>query len=179
MGGKLTARIRAALRQRNGVRVITVLGLAGMALILLSGLHSGSDEKKPAEALTESVTPLNSADLYRTDLETRLSALLSRMDGVGGVTVMLTVSGSAEQIYAEEVKETDSDRASQRESSLVITKSGGAESALLTETRYPHVTGAAVLCTGGAHAAVRERVTQAVSTVLQIPANQIYVGTGI
>ena len=59
---------------------------------------------------------------------------------------------------------------------LFITKSGGNESALIAETRYPAVVGAAVLCTAGDHAAVQERITRAVSTVLGIPASSVFVG---
>ena len=173
---RFAERLRALIQRVGTVRVIVALGLAGMALILFSGLAQ-KDEPAQSTAETAAVqSAVPDADAYRTDLETRLAALLTRMDGVGTVTVMLTVSGSAEQVYAEEVKESGSDRSAQRESSPVLTRNGSGESALIAETRFPQVTGAAVLCTGGAHAAVRERVTQAVSTVLGLPTSQIYVG---
>ena len=109
-------------------------------------------------------------------LETQLTGLLGKMEGVGAVTVMVTVSGTPEQVYAEEVKQTKSDKQTQRESQYVLTRNGSAESALVAETRYPAVCGVAVLCSGGGHAAVRERVAQAVATVLGLPASRIYVG---
>lgn len=176
MNGSFTERIRAAVQRAGTVRVITVIGLAGMALILFSGLHPHDTAENPESSISAS-EPLSAADSYRTDLENRLTALLSHMDGVGAVTVMVTVGGSAEQVYAEEVKESDSDRSAQRESAPVITKHGSEESALVSETKYPQVTGAAILCTGGDHAAVRERVIGAASAVLGLPASRIYVGT--
>ena len=173
----LTERLRAALQKAGAVRVIVLIGLAGMALILFSGLMPDRSEQAAAEPEQQTESTLPDADAYRSDLEKRLTALLSGMDGVGNVTVMLTVRGTAEQVYAEEVKTSSSDRSAQTESAFVITKSGGEESALVTETKYPEEIGAAVLCSGGSHAVVREQVTGAVSTVLGIPASQIYVGS--
>jgi stage III sporulation protein AG len=157
--------------QAHRVQMIFALGLLGMVLILISGMMPKQGHDAPAAA------DQSAQSCFETELETRLTSLLSGMEGVGYVTVMVSVSGTAEQVYAEEVKETQSDRQRQRESAYVITKSGGQESALLSETRYPAVTGVAVLCSGGAHAAVRERVTEAVSTVLGLPASRIYVGS--
>ena len=164
-------KLKEMLSGRNRVRLITALGFLGMALILLSGL-----QKKTEQTAVPLKSEPSAAEEYRTELEIRLTAMLGRMEGVGAVSVMVTVTGTAEQIYAEEVKQTKSDRQTQRESQYVITKSGGEESALLAETRYPAVCGVAVLCSGGGHAAVRERVTQAVSTVLSLPPGKIFVG---
>lgn len=177
MNGRLAERLRQMLGRAGAVRVITALGLLGMALILLSGLRTRSEPEAASETQNLSgETALPDADCYRTELEQRLTDWLSRMDGVGSVTVMLTVSGSAEQIYAEEVKETGSGSGIRRESEIVVTKGSSGESALIAETRCPGIAGAAILCTGGNHAAVRERVTAAVSTVLDLPPSRIYVG---
>ncbi|MBR6107056.1 MAG: hypothetical protein IKQ39_03520 [Oscillospiraceae bacterium] len=168
--------LREKLRGEAGLRIIIALGLSGMALILFSGIRSGAGgstrEAEPPPAASDADAP----EAYRTELESRLTALISQMDGIRTATVMVTLSGSAEQVYAEEVKSSKSDRGTQSEASCVITRSGGNESALVAETRYPAVVGVAVLCTGGDHAAVQERVSRAVSTVLGIPAACVYVG---
>lgn len=170
-------RLRTRLGGENGIRLIVLLGLAGMALILLSGLLPDAKPKQSEPELQCAEAGDNpDADSYRQMLEQRLTELLSQMEGVGQVTVMITVSGSAEQVYAEEVKTSSSDHNTQRESVYVITKQGGDEAALRSETKYPAVQGAAVLCSGGDHAAVQERISKAVSTVLGIPAARIFVG---
>lgn len=169
--------LRTRFGGEKGVRLIVLLGLAGMALILLSGLLPDADTKTPEPAMQYAEAGDNpDADSYRQMLEQRLTELLSQMEGVGQVTVMITVSGSAEQVYAEEVKTSSSDHSSSKESAFVITKQGGDEAALRAETKYPAVQGAAVLCSGGDHAAVQERVSKAVATVLGIPAARIFVG---
>lgn len=169
-----------ALRKRfqNGAhtRLIVLLGLSGMVLILLSGLlpEKSADSKAadpPAADIYEAAP-----EAYRAALEERLTALLSCMEGVGDVTVMITLGGSAEQIYAEEVKASRSENSAQTESAPVLTRVSGNEAALISETKYPPVQGAAIICTGGDHAAVKERITNAAAALLGIPAAQIYVG---
>ncbi|MBQ8922040.1 MAG: hypothetical protein IJ060_07770 [Oscillospiraceae bacterium] len=169
-------RLREKMQGEKGIRLIVILGLTGMALILISGFlpEQKASQKEAPSAQEEAVS--ESADQYRAALEERLTNLLSQMAGIGKAEVMITLSGSSEQIYAEEVRSNKSDHSSQREASYVITKSGGNESALVTETRYPAVIGAIVLCTNGDHAAVQEAVTRAVSTVLGIPASSVFVG---
>jgi stage III sporulation protein AG len=170
------ASLRSKLHGENGLRIIVILGAAGIALILLSGMLP--DKKRNSQTVQQPAVSetAHDTDRYRETLEERLTALLSQMDGIRSVKVMVTLSGSAEQIYAEEVKQSRNDRGTQTESACVITKSGGNEAAVIAETKYPTVTGVAVLCTAGDHAAVRERVSQAVATVLGIPASNVFVG---
>jgi len=173
---ELLKTIRNKIRGETGTRIVVILGLAGMALILFSGMFTGGEKPSPQNESAVRTAGYADTDRYRDLLESRLTALLSQMDGIHTVKVMVTLSGSAEQIYAEEVKSSRNDRGSQSQANCVITKSGGNESALIAETRYPAVVGAAVLCTAGDHAAVQERITRAVSTVLGIPASSVFVG---
>ena len=169
-------KLREKMQSERGIRLTVILGLAGMALILISGLLPGKKTSQNSESTAKTQAVTESADQYRIALESRLTRLLSQMNGIGRAEVMITLSGTAEQIYAEEVRSNQSDHSSQREASYVITKSGGNESALVTETRYPAVIGAVVLCTNGDRASVREAVTKAVSTALGIPVSSVFVG---
>lgn len=173
---ELTEALRKRLPKRSNTRLIVLLGLAGMVLILLSGLLPHKEAAAPDAEPPPAETAVSAPEAYRAELEARLTELLARMEGVGEVTVMITLGGSAEQVYAEEVKASRGEHTAQTESAPVLTRTGGNETALITETKYPPVQGAAILCTGGDHAAVKERVTNAAAAVLGIPAAQIYVG---
>jgi stage III sporulation protein AG len=169
----MNERVRGWLSRIPRLRAVILLGACGILLILLSGLLPDSqktEQRKPAETASDSTAQ------YRADLEARLSAWLGQMEGVGEVQVMITLSSSAEQQFAEEVKASENDRGVTRESEVVLARSNGAESALIARTTAPEICGAAVLCSGGGHAAVRERVCAAVTTVLGIPASAVYVG---
>lgn len=165
-------KLRTMLQRIPRVRLIAALGLTGMALILLSGLRTPRAEPDTPAAPESS----DLSEAYRTGLEARLTAWLSQMDGVGQVKVMVTLSGSAEQQFAEEVKSAKSDRSVTQQSEIVLTRRNGTESALIASTRAPEICGVAVLCAGGDRAAIRERVSTAVTTVLGIPARAVYVG---
>lgn len=162
-------RNRLAGMQRE--RIILLAGLCGAALLILPGMLSAG--KKTAVPLPDAAAQ---TEQYRTSLEERLTSLLNGMEGVGHVQVMITVSSTAEQICAEEVKASQNERGRQQEASVVITRNSGTESPVITKTVCPAVMGAAILCSGGEHAAVQERVRRAASAVLGIPQGQIFVG---
>lgn len=172
---ELTEKLRLALQGENRIRIIVIIGAIGMTLILLSGFlpKKRADTSETIPSCAESAI---GPEEYRAQLEERLGVLISQMEGVGEVTVMVTVGGSSAQIYAEEVKAARSQNSSQTESAPVLTRSGSTESPLIAETRYPAVCGAVVLCSGGGHAVIQERIKQAASTLLGIPAAKIYVG---
>ncbi len=170
-----TDKLRALLNQENRLRLILLLGISGIALILLSGLLPKRQNELPHAEPPPAVSEQD-PDAYRIQLEERLTDLLSDMDGVGQVHVMITVSGTGEQIYASEISESHSDRGTQSSASPVLLRTNGSESALISETRTPAVCGAAILCAGGGHAAVQERVTKAAAALLGIPVSSIYVG---
>jgi len=171
----LIERIRRFFQSSKGMRVTVLVGLAGIALILFSEMLPTRTEQRSSGALYAEEGE-NSAETYRLSLENRLTGLLARMEGVGTAKVMVTLEGSAEQIYAEEVRVSKGDHNEQKQSAYVITRAGGSESALLSRTAYPDIQGVAVLCAGGDHAAVRERVSRAVAVVLGIPASRVFVG---
>ncbi len=163
---------KAAL-SRHKTTLLVIIGLLGMGCILLSELTA--KDEKPVQ--TQSAATEDAETDYETALEARLTAMLSRMEGVGTVSVMVTVKGSTEQVYAEEVKESAGEHNNQTQHAPVITKKDGDESALITKTQYPDIHGVAILCTGGDNAVIREQVCDAVSTILGIPVSHIYVGT--
>ena len=163
--------LRKRLNIMQRPRLILIAGLCGAAFLVLPGTFPA--KKKPAAPVTGETAQ---AEQYRETLETRLTELLTGLEGVGQVQVMITVRSTAEQIYAEEVKTSQNERGKQQEAALVITRSSGAEAPIIAKTVCPAVQGAAILCTGGDHAAVQERVRKAASAVLGIPQGQIFVG---
>ena len=130
----------------------------------------------PPKTASDTALCIQNPDAYRDEMENRLKKLLEQLEGVGRTEVMLTISSSAEQVYAQEMKSSCGERNQQQESSLVRLRSGGTESALVTETRSPEICGAVILCSGGGHAAVRERAAQAAAVLLGIPSARIFVG---
>lgn len=172
----LKERLRVYLAGFDRKKLIVFLGIAGMLLILLSELMPDKKQEKSNEpAASDDI----SSDMYKQQLEKELCDILSKIDGVGETKVMLTLDGTTEYIYAQNLDTTiDTDESSKRESSrneIVITESGGDKKALVKKIIRPQVTGVLIACTGGDDIHNREKIIGAASAVLGIPASRVYV----
>ena len=102
----LAARLRAALAdEKQRVNLLVCMGLAGLLLLAISSWL-------PADSSTQSAAPAAKTDStadYAAELETRLTALISRVEGAGKTAVMVTLESGSESIYATD---TDSDGSS-------------------------------------------------------------------
>ena len=92
----LAARLRAALAdEKQRVNLLVCMGLAGLLLLAVSSWL-------PADSNTQSAAPAAMTDStadYAAELETRLTALISRVEGAGKTAVMVTLeSGSASML---------------------------------------------------------------------------------
>ena len=160
----LAARLRAALAdEKQRVNLLVCMGLAGLLLLAVSSWL-------PADSSTQSAAPAaktgSTAD-YAAELETRLTALISRVEGAGKTAVMVTLESGSESIYATD---TDSDGSSTH----VLLGSGEADG-LVETVETPRVLGVAVVCEGGGSAAVQSRVTALVQALTGIGTNHITV----
>ena len=156
----------------SGIKIIVLIGAAGIALIFLSGLFGKKEQEK-----TESLNPelCGSYDSYCTDMENKLRSTLERIDGVGKSEVMITVGGTEEYIYAEEQKKRTGENDSSEESEYVLIGSGGDKQALLKKILTPEITGAVIVCEGGDSSSVKEKIYSTVSAVFGISSDKIYV----
>ncbi len=159
--------------------VILVIGLVGIFLIGISELlpDKKTAQEKPAAVSDDPVTE-DTFD-YKRQVERELKELLEQIRGVGEVTVMVTIEGTTEYVYAEELNtesDKDGERASQSyENRIVMTGKNGEEKALVKQIIRPKISGVIVVCEGGGNITTNERVLRAVSTALDLPSNKICV----
>ena len=109
--------------------------------------------------------------------EKRIAAALSRIEGAGDVTVVLTVDRSEEREYA---RNTDSDAQTEADGSRIEARSEIAEvgdGALTVKLTYPRYRGALVVVEGDG-SALRLAVTQAVSALTGLSTDKITVVRG-
>ena len=147
----------------NKLRWLIILGLVGILLIGLSEWMGQSPTPKEDGMAAVTVSQIEQA------LEDRVTALLSRVDGVGDCYVMVTLEQSTQQVYASE-------SASGGESVLTVATDSGPVGLLITEIQ-PIIKGVVVVCDGGGDAAVCERVTAAVATAFNLSTRRVCVLT--
>ena len=133
-------------------RYVLLVALAGLALMLLPGGEE-AEEPSPTLAAEES-------------LESRLEAILSRIDGAGEVKVLLTEEQGGEVFYQTEGEDGRT---------VLISGADRSESGLVRTTQPPSYRGAVVVCRGADSAAVRLAVVEAVANATGLGTDRITV----
>ena len=161
----------------NGKKILIFGAAAVMILLLLSTVTSGGNKTAAREA-TEII---EDASKIEQSLEQRLEKLLEKMDGVGSVSVMVTLDRTSQTLYEKDEKSqsdlrTTSDGGTEntaRETEVVL--AGSAKEPLRTGAVQPKVRGAAVVCSGASDPVIREKVTYTVAKALNIGISKVYV----
>lgn len=125
---------------------IVIIGVLIAVLFIPTGERKGNDF---AEIQT-SVGEASSADTsleYEEELEVRLEAILSQMEGVGEVEVMITLKSSTRT----------------RDNSFTYT----------TQNTYPEVEGVFVVSQGGDDSSVKLAITEAIQALFGIDVHKI------
>ena len=106
------------------------------------------------------------------DLELRLAAILSQIDGVGRVQVLLTEESGRETLYQTDTQ-TDTDR--RTEDTVLVEDASRTETGLVRQTLEPKYRGAVILCQGADQPSVRLAIVEAVRCVTGLGADRISV----
>lgn len=155
-----------AEKKDGGLRVwLIVLGAAAGIALLLFGSYSNKSEDT---AVNSPYSPSeDELVLYQSYLEERVKALCESVDGVSGVTAVVTLSGGFEQIYATEISEDGEE--------YVIIGSGSSAEALFLSRAAPEIAGIGIVCRGGNNASVKQELTALVGATFHISSNRIYI----
>ena len=113
------------------------------------------------------------------ELEEKLSSALSKMEGAGEVTVVLTLDATAGQVLAREESETEGGGRSESRSEVVLASKGsGTQEPVPLRLEGPSYRGALVISPGGGDPAVRLALTEAVSALTGLGADKISICIG-
>jgi len=170
------------LVNKKNLKIFLLVVLAILILVILFGF-----EKKEGDDQIDSVYKSNHYKTtleYCAELESKLQSVISKIDGAGQVSVMVSVDGSPELIYANESDETISSNSSgttssSNSSSPIIVNVGGESSALILTEKLPEVKGVIVVSSGAGNVAVKLNILQAVSTLLNLHTDKVSVLKGI
>lgn len=168
------------------LKIVVIIGLAGIVLIFLSQFSFFSNKKTDSGA--QSASAAASLESYSKELEDKIHALVCSIDGAGEAQVMVTFESDAEYVYANEEKKntdktedksgSDAQKTQEKEDveqTLIIVQGSDGEQALLKTTIQPKVKGVVVVCSGGDNAVVQERISNALTTALDIDYNKVCV----
>ena len=168
----------------------------GLALIIIADFYRDMRADRNAEeslynesTQTETGTKNDTASDYVRGLENDLSSILSKIQGAGRVSVMITLNGGTEIIPAKD--ESISDKVTNEKDTsggtriinekttddkVVFTAAqGGNSKPLIIKEVNPEIKGVIVVAEGAKDSKVKLKISQAVQTVLDIPAYRVTV----
>lgn len=164
-----------ALQGIKKYKYVLLTVLLGVLLLLLPQNEKSADSG-PA-------TPSAAENFDREALQSEMETILSSLDGVGKLSLMLTVEGGGAYELAQDETASLKARGEEvdeqtRKTETVVLGSGTSAEVVVTHSRYPRFVGALVVCEGGGQADVQLKVTQAVSALTGLSSDRISVVKG-
>lgn len=178
---RLLDRFEKLLTKKN-LKIVLLIILGVVAIVLFFGFNSNK-ANSTSNTVSSTNSYISTMD-YCQIIENKLIEVLSKVDGAGAVSVMVTVDGSPELIYANEQDKTTSSNSSGTTSSStysspIIIDANGSSSALVMTEVLPAVKGVIVVSSGAGNVATRLNLLNAVSTLLDISIEQVTVLKGV
>ena len=147
-------------------KYVLLVVLAGVVLLLIPADTADRREDTPRQ-------PDSSFDLEA--MERKLEQALSRISGVGEVTVVLTLKEGSRQVLAQDVQVSEREKSRQ---TVVLSSGSGTEETVALQSVYPKYQGALVVCTGGGDARVKLELVEAMRALTGLSAEKISVCKG-
>ncbi len=177
--------------KKIGVIRLGLLIVAGLVLLIAS--FDGKEEHKTQTQINtqneEKKSEEQQLNTYIENMETRLTNVLSQVDGIGKVQVMITAKATQEKVVLKDapykkttVKEEDSTGAT-RESKETTSEEGtilekqqdGSESPYITKELQPEIEGVVVIAEGAAQKQIEAEINDAVVALFSVPSHKIKV----
>ena len=156
-----------ALAANKKKAVVASLCLLAVLFLILSEWIQDTDQQESA--------PQTQTEDYAAQLETKLAALLSSVDGAGKTHVLITLRSGTETVFARDDRLDAEEGHTQSEQTYVTLRDGSRDAGLPLKTVPPQILGVAVVCEGADTPQVRQSITQTVTAALGIGASHVSV----
>lgn len=152
-------------------KFVLLVMLAGIIVLLIPTESEKSVDSDNAESTA-------GEDFFVQEIEAELSKILSKVEGAGEVSVMLTIHSGTERILAMDRELSAGDKKEELCEEIVIVSKGGEEEPVLVRRNYPVFRGALVVCSGGDNPEVVLTLTKALSALTGLSSSRITVCKG-
>lgn len=143
-------------------KYMLLIVLVGIVLLLPSG--------KSTQVHEQAETRLSQERFDLPAMERRLETALSKIDGAGKVSVVLTLKDGGRQIYAQDIR---TDQREQSRTAVIVSCGSGVEQPVPVQSFPPTFQGALAVCPGGGDARVRLQLTQAICALTGLSTENI------
>ncbi len=161
------------------VKIIFISGVLGIVFIFFSQFFP-SDTKEKNEPQNTDYTYE-----YKEDLEKSLENFVSKMEGAGKTKVLVTLDKSGETLFLKESQndinqsgefssENYSKSVASSEKYVIVDGKDGRNTVVKSRT-VPEIKGVLIICEGGDNSHIKAEVLNAVTTVLDLNSNRVYI----
>lgn len=184
MGIKIPPKVKEFAKKIFTKERLPIILLAGVLLVVISIPVKKTTKSTEEESSTTGETI--SYD-YVTNLENRMEDILSKTEGVGQNSVMITVKNTGKEVIYSQMdisssKTTETDSGGSRVSeelsqseSVLYTEEDGTSKPYVQDEEMPEILGVIIIAEGADDAGVVTKITEAASTLLGVPVNKIKV----
>lgn len=159
---KLSALTEKIMKDKKALFIVA-LAIAGMLLILFS------DDSKDIKELSVSETSSEFTENYEEELQ----KLISKIEGAGRVSVMITYESGEESVFASDKEESFRNGEQKIKNDYIIVDGEKGETGLKIKSIYPEIKGVAVVCSGASDPVIKERIVSVVSALFDISTKNI------
>lgn len=177
------------LTEKKHINNLIIIFIIGIIIMITISLFNEDFSNKKNETIQVNKKDTSNIELHKDYgqlLEKRLEIILSEIKGVGKVKVMITLEETTEKIPAtnskinnEKTMETDSQggvrEINREDSNIEIATIGSDGSVLVLKEIQPKVKGVIVVAEGAYDLEIKEKLYQAVKTVLGVSGNRVEV----
>lgn len=159
-----------------------IIGVIAVALMIVIFAGVGNKQTSSGETNSETLSEEEVTSISVSELEEKLAAVLSDINGVGKSSVLITAKSTGEKITANTVTTNTStsqsgsgnvtSTTSSTESPIIVNNSGKSEPYVIKEL-MPEILGVIVVAEGADSAVTRLAIMRAVQAVLQVSASSV------
>lgn len=170
------------LRSKNGRYVLAIVICIGLLAMIWPFTEDGTGGS--GNSLVSAEKGTYSGNDYGKGIAAELESILSQIEGAGKVDVSVTLASSGLKTYAVNVREEN--RQSEEKDQQGVNKISAEETvthdlavssgdALLVEEKNPDILGVLVVADGARISEVKEKLSNATATLLNIPLHKVTV----
>lgn len=117
----------------------------------------------------------NSNEVVKSDLESKLSTILSQISGISDVSVVITYSKDTTTTPVYNTKEQEKSGEKTTEKSVAYNQDGNNKTAIIETVELPKVEGAIVVAKGASSVETKSKIASAISNLTNVPVYKIQV----
>mgnify|MGYP004521614069 CR=1 FL=1 len=168
-------------KEKRTENIILLIVLLVIILVASNFIFSDTKNEKSSNSTSSNSNINNSEDaggtqeIIKSDLESKLSNILSEISGISEVSVVVTYSQDTKNNPIYNTKEAEKSGEKTVEKSVAYNENGSSKTAIIETVEMPKVEGAIIVAKGASTVEIRSKIASAVSTLTNLPVYKVQV----